>query len=412
MSFDFRSLRQQFPIFEQPIHGHPLHYLDNAATAQTPLAVLDAVRHHETRSRANVLRSVHFLAEAATEAYENARVTIASYLNAASPEEIIVTSGCTGALNLAAHSFGALLKPGDEILISALDHHSNIVPWHLLRDRLGVTLKPIPVTEEGRLDLAALDTLVTPRTKLIAVTHASNVTGAETDVARIVAAARSVHARVLLDGAQRAPHGPIDVQALGVDFYALAGHKMFGPNGIGILWARRDLLDLMPPFLGGGEMIRQVTMLHSTYADPPRRFEAGTPPIAQAVGLAAAADWVRSLDGEQVHAHLSALTGRLLDGLAAIDRGAARIRVIGPTGLQGRLPLVSFVVAGAHPHDICQILDQRGVALRGGHHCAEPLMDSLGIGGTTRASLAAYNGDDDIDAFLNGLEDAVAMFKR
>jgi cysteine desulfurase/selenocysteine lyase len=412
MGFDATALRRQFPIFSQPVHGKPLHYLDNGATAQMPQAVLDAVVRHETHSRANVLRSVHYLAEAATEAYEAARSTMAHYVNAAAPEEIVFTSGCTAAINLVAHAFGDGLQADDEILVSLMEHHSNIVPWQMLRARRGIVLKAIPVTPEGRLDLAALDRLVTRRTKLIAVTHASNVTGAETDVAAIVAAARAVGAKVMLDGAQRAPHGPVDVQRLGIDFYALAGHKMFGPNGIGVLWARGELLTKLPPFLGGGEMIARVTIDETTYADPPHRFEAGTPPIAQAVGLAAAADWVRRLDQEQVHAHLSNLTGRLLDGLSSLDGGRSRIRVVGPLGLQARLPIVSFAVDGAHPHDICQILDRHGVALRGGHHCAQPLMDAFGLGGTSRASLACYNDVGDIDALLVGLDDALTKLRR
>jgi cysteine desulfurase/selenocysteine lyase len=407
MPHDVAALRRQFPILARPVHGKTLHYLDNGATAQTPQAVLDAVIHHETHARANVMRSVHYLAEAATEAYEAARRAMARYLNAAATEEIVFTSGCTAAINLIAHSFTAGLQAGDEVLISLLEHHANFVPWQMARARHGIVLKAIPITADGRLDLATLDQLVTRRTKLISVTHASNVTGAETDVAAVVAAARSVGATVMLDGAQRAPHGPLDLQALGVDFYALAGHKMFGPNGVGVLWGRQALLAALPPFLGGGEMIARVTLAETTYADPPHRFEAGTPPIAQAVGLAAAAGWIEKLDHEAVHSHLSSLTGRLLDGLGTLDRGRGRIRVVGPTGLQGRLPIVSFAVQGAHPHDVCQILDRHGVALRGGHHCAQPLMDALGIAGTTRASLACYNDNDDIDALLSGLDDAL-----
>ena len=412
MSLDVAALRRQFPILAQPIRGKALHYLDNGATAQTPQAVLDAVLRHETHARANVMRSVHYLAEAATEAYEAARHTMARYLNAATPEDVIFTSGCTAAINLVAHSFGAGLQRGDEVLISLVEHHANFVPWQMARARHGIVLKAIPATVDGRLDLTSLDRLVTPRTKLISVTHASNVTGAETDVAAIVAAARSVGAKVMLDGAQRAPHGPVDLQALDVDFYALAGHKMFGPNGVGVLWGRQALLAALPPFLGGGEMIARVTLAETTYADPPHRFEAGTPPIAQAVGLAAAADWIEQLDHEAVHSHLSRLTGRLLDGLGALDRGKGRIRIIGPTGLQGRLPIVSFTIQGAHPHDVCQILDRHGVALRGGHHCAQPLMEALGISGTTRASLACYNDADDIDALLTGLDDALHRLTR
>lgn len=408
MTFDVAAIRQEFPIFHVRPHGKQLHYLDNGATAQMPRAVLDAIVRHETTARANVKRSVHYLAEAATDAFETARGALAQFVNADEPDEVVITSGCTGAINLLANSYGALLHPGEEILISHLEHHSNIVPWQMVAERRGLVLKAIPATADGRLDLDSLERLVTPRTRLIAVTHVSNVTGAETDVARVVAAARSVGARVMLDGAQRAAHGDLDVQELGVDFYACSGHKMFGPNGVGILWGRADLLQRMPPFLGGGEMIHRVTIERSSFAPPPHRFEAGTPPIAQAVGMGVAAKWIQGLDLDGAHEHLMTLTGRLLDGLASLPK----VRVIGPAGLQQRYPVVSFAVEGAHPHDICQILDRDGVALRGGHHCAQPLMDAFGITGTTRASLACYNDRSDVDALLNGLEDAIAKLCR
>jgi len=402
--FDVAAVRGEFPILARRA---PLHYLDNAATAQMPQAVLDAVVEHETTHRANVLRGVHRLAEEATAAYEAARAELAAYVGVGDAAEIVFTNGTTSAINLVARGFGDTLAPGDEVVVSYLEHHSNLVPWQMLRDRRGIVLKALPVTEDGRIDLTALDSLVTRRTRLIAVTHVSNVTGAVTDVARVVEAARGVGARVLLDGAQAAPHGAVDVATLGIDFYAFSGHKMFGPNGIGVLWARRDLLAAMPPLLGGGEMIRTVTIEATTFADPPRRFEAGTPPIAQAVGLGAAARWVRALPAEAVHAHLARLTGRLLDGLAALPR----VRVLGPPGLQARFPVVSFAVAGVHPHDVCQVLDGHGVALRGGHHCAQPLMDRFDLAGTARASLAVYNDDADIDAFFVGLDDALSRFR-
>lgn len=401
--FDAAATRGQFPILADPT----LHYLDNGATTQVPRAVLDAVAEHETTRRANVLRGVHRLAEAATAAYEAARAAMARFLGAADPYEIVFTSGTTGAINLVAHGFGNTLAPGDEIVVSVLEHHSNLVPWQMLRDRRGIVLKALPVTGDGRLDLDALDRTLTARTRLVAVTHVSNVTGAVTDVARVVAAARAVGAAVLLDGAQAAAHGPWDIPALGVDFYALSGHKMFAPNGVGVLWGRADRLAAMTPFMGGGQMIRKVTLERTTYADPPHRFEAGTPPIAQAVGLAAAARWIEALPREAAHAHLARLTGRLLDGLAT----RPRVRVLGPTGLQARMPVVSFDVAGIHPHDVCQVLDGHGVALRGGHHCAQPLMDHFDLAGTTRASLAVYNDDTDIDAFLTGLDDAQRRFR-
>jgi cysteine desulfurase / selenocysteine lyase len=410
MSFDPAATRAEFPIFAAPISGKGgnsgLHYLDNGATSQVPRAVIDAVARFDMTSRANVLRGVHRLAEAATEAYDQARRSVARYINAAD-DETIFTSGTTAGINLVAHAFGDTLAAGDEIVISGLEHHSNLVPWQMLRDRRGVVLKVLPITREGRLDLAALARVVTGKCRLIALTHASNVSGAVTDAAPVVAAARAVGAKVLLDGAQRAPHGPLDVKALGIDFYAFSGHKMFGPTGIGVLWARREILDAMPPFLGGGEMIRTVTLEKATWAELPHKFEAGTPPIAQAVGLGTAAEWLMTLDWAAISAHEMRLTQRTLDGLGAISG----IQVVGPSWLQGRVPVISFAIDGAHPHDICQILDAHGVACRGGHHCAQPFMEFLGLAGTTRASIAMYNSDADIDALLGGLDDAVRRLR-
>jgi cysteine desulfurase/selenocysteine lyase len=402
--FDIAGLRAEFPILGERINGAPLHYLDNGATSQTPTAVLDAVATHETAARANVLRGVHTLAERATEAFENARKDVACYVGAPDADELIFTGGTTSGINLVANAYGALLSEGDEIVISMLEHHSNIVPWQLLRERRGIVLNTLPATEDGRIDLDHLAETVTEKTRLIAMTHVSNVTGAVTDVARIVDAAGAVGAKVLLDGAQAVPHGPIDVAALGIDFYAFSGHKMFAPNGIGGLWAKRELLDQMPPFMGGGEMIRSVTMEKTSYAPPPHKFEAGTPPIAQAVGLAAAARWAMALDDGAVTAHVNRLMGRILEGLGARDA----ICIIGPEGLQGRAPVISFDIDNVHPHDVCTILDSHGVALRGGHHCAQPLMDHFDLAGTTRASLACYNDDADVDALLAGIDDAIA----
>jgi cysteine desulfurase/selenocysteine lyase len=403
------AVRAQFPIFEREVNGQPLHYLDSAATSQTPRAVLDAIADHEMHHRANVMRSIHRLAEEATEAFENARAQVAKFLNAASAQEIVFTSGTTGAINLVAYAFGSTLQTGDEIVISQIEHHSNLVPWQMVRDRHGVTLKVLPATLEGAVDLTALAEIVTPRTRLIAVTHGSNVSGAKTPVVPVVEAARAVGAKVLLDGAQRTPHGPVDVQALGVDFYAFSSHKTFGPNGVGVLWGRADALDTLPPFLGGGEMIRTVTLDETIYADPPHRFEAGTPPIAQAVGLGAALTWLGAQDLAGAAQHERRLTGRLIDGLGDIDNNRGLVRLIGPRELNDRLPVVSFAVDGLHPHDICQLLDGHGVALRGGHHCAQPLMDFFGLTGTTRASVALYNDDSDVDAFLSGLDAAIDL---
>jgi cysteine desulfurase/selenocysteine lyase len=405
MSYDLATIRSQFPILSRRIGDAPLHYLDNAATAQVPQFVLDAVVRFETTSRANVLRGVHRLAEEATAAYAAARQAVGRYLNVPAGE-VVFTSGTTGAINLVARSYGELLSPGDEVVVSEVEHHSNIVPWQMLRDRRGIALKVIPVQDDGALDLETLGRLVTARCKLIAITHASNVTGAVTELEPLRGAARAVGAKILLDGAQRAPHGPLDLPALGVDFYAFSGHKTFGPHGIGALWARRELLEAMPPFMGGGEMIRTVTMERTSYAPPPHKFEAGTPPIAQAIGLGAAMDWLMRQDWTAISGHEMRLTQRVLDGLPR------RARVVGPTGLQRRLPVISFDVASIHPHDICQLLDGHGVALRGGHHCAQPLMDRLGLAGTARASLALYNGDDDVDALLAGLDRAIHRLSR
>lgn len=390
------AIRAEFPILRDG-----LAYLDSAASAQMPRVVLDAVRDFETNSRANVKRGVHRLAEAATEAFAQARARVAAYLSVPA-DDIVFTSGCTAAINLVAHSFGALLKPGDEIVLSALEHHSNLVPWQMLAARGGIVLRFLPVTAEGRIDATALPGLLGPRTKLVALAHVSNVTGAILDVPAVVAAAKRVGTRVLLDGAQRVPHGPVDIPALGVDFYAFSGHKLFAPHGVGVLWARAALLDAMPPFLGGGEMIAEVQLERSTWAKAPTKFEAGTPPIGAAIGLGAACDWLAKLPWAAIAENETRLTQRLLDGLAATPG----VRVLGPAGLQARAPVVSFDLAGAHPHDVCQIMDGVGVALRGGHHCAQPLHRQFDLAGTSRASLALYSDDSDIDRFFAGLAEA------
>jgi cysteine desulfurase/selenocysteine lyase len=406
MSFDVVAVRRQFPILSEIIDGRPVHYLDNGASAQTPTAVLDAVRAYETTSRANVLRGVHRLAERATEGYEQAREQVARFLGVP-PMEIVFTGGCTTAINLVAYSYGSLLKAGDRILLSELEHHSNIVPWQLLRQRSGIELDMIPVTEDGRIDLELLPKLVTPKTKLISLAHVSNVTGALVDVRAVVTAAKSVGAKVMLDGAQRAPHGPLDLPSLGIDFYVFAGHKAYGPNGVGVLWAKPELLEAMPPFHGGGSMIGRVTFDVTTWAPPPRRFEAGTPPIGQAIGLGAACKWMSALDWAGAHAHEMALVQRVMDGLQAID-GA---QLFGPASLQNRYPVVSFQLDGVHPHDVAQTLDSFGVAVRAGHHCAQPLMDRFDLDGTTRVSIAPYNDNSDIDALLTGVKHAAKMLR-
>jgi cysteine desulfurase / selenocysteine lyase len=405
MSFDAGVARAAFPVFERRPEG--FHYLDSAATGQICGAAAEALLSFETENRANVKRGIYPLAEAATEAFAAARRTIADYLGVADADEVILTSGTTLGINLFAHAFGARLGAGDEIVLSELEHHSNIVPWQLLCARTGAAIRVLPVTDEGRLDLDRLEAVVSERCRVIAVTHASNVTGALTDLGRIVAAARAVGARVLVDGAQRAPHGPLDLPALGVDAYALSGHKMFGPTGAGALWVQGELLAELPPFLGGGEMINRVTFAGTEYARAPHRFEAGTPPIGAALGMAAAAGFLKSLDWQAATRHELDLTGRLLDGLTQVPG----IRVIGPPGLQGRIGVVSFEAEGAHSHDICHLLGARGVCLRGGHHCAQPLMDRFGVVATARASLAPYNDAADIDALLAGLDEALAVLR-
>jgi len=398
-------IRDQFPIFA--VQPEPFHYLDNAATGQICRAAAEAQWRFETTARANVKRGVYRLADAATAAFQRARAEVAAYLGAGDADEVVFTSGCTLAINIAAHGLAARLEAGDEILISRLEHHSNIVPWQMAAEPRGAGVRAIPITEDGRLDLARLDEAVSGRTKIIAVTHASNVTGAVTDVARLREAADSVGAVLVLDGAQRAPHGPLDVQALECDLYACSGHKMFGPTGAGVLWGRRELLAELTPLLGGGEMIRRVEIERSTYAPPPHRFEAGTPAIGPVIGMGAAAAWLATLDWDAVGRQEAELTERMLDGLGALPG----VRVLGPAGTQRRLGVVSFAVDGAHPHDLCQMLDEDGVCLRGGHHCAQPLMDAFDLAATARASLAPYNDAADVDALLTGLDRAIARLR-
>jgi cysteine desulfurase/selenocysteine lyase len=396
MSMAPAFLRDGFPLLAATPQ---LHYLDSAATAQIHRLALDAVVRHETTRRANVSRGTYRLAEAADLAYEQARQTAARFLNATSADEVIFTSGATASINLVAHAFGGTLKAGDRVVISVAEHHSNFVPWQMLRERTGIELALIPVTASGQLDLARLSELIDGKCRLVAVTQCSNVTGAWTDVAALVAAARKVGAKVLLDGAQGAQHGPQDVRALDIDFYAFSGHKCFGPGGVGVLWGRGELLAAMPPFLTGGGMISEVTAQATTWAAPPQRFEAGTPPIAQAVGLAAALEWMMSLDWPQIHAREARLCQRLIEGLQRIPG----LRLLGPDASARRAPIVSFEIAGLHPHDICQVLDAHQLALRGGHHCAQPLLAALGAEVCTRASIALYSDEADIEALLDGL---------
>jgi cysteine desulfurase/selenocysteine lyase len=393
------ALKRQFPSLADP----RLHYLDSAATAQMPAAVLEAVHRFELQARANVHEGLHRLARAATDAYNEARGSVARFLHANSAQEVVFTCGATSAINLLAHCYGARLGPGDEILLSVLEHHSNLVPWQRLAAERGMVLRFLPMTREGRLDLAWLDSELTRACRLVALTHCSNVTGALTDVAPVVAAAHAVGAKVMLDGAQRAPHGTLNVRKLDIDFYVFSGHKTYGPTGIGVLWGRHELLESMPPFMTGGQMIEEVTLETATFRPPPRRFEAGTPPIAAAVGLGAALDWMQTLDWHTIQAHELRLTRRLLDGVASIE-GA---RVLGPLDTHDRRGVVSFSIEGFSAEEICRFLDTRGVALRGGYHCAQPLVRAFGVDGAARASLAPYSADEDVEALLAGLEELV-----
>jgi cysteine desulfurase/selenocysteine lyase len=404
-SFDPAGLKREFPGLADP----RLHYLDSAATAQMPEVVLDALRRFEVEARANVHEGMHSRARAATDAYNQARARVARFLNAGSDQEVVFTYGTTSSINLLAHCFGARLQPGEEILLSILEHHSNLVPWQRLAEQRGVVLRFLPMTPEGRLDLDGLDRELTARCRLVALTHCSNVTGALTDVGRVVAAARAVGAKVMLDGAQRAPHGPLDLRQLDVDFYAFSGHKAYGPTGIGVLWGRHELLEAMPPFMTGGHMIEEVTLARAAFRPPPRRFEAGTPPIAAAVGLGAALDWMQALDWRAIQDQELALTRRLLAGLSAI----AGVRVLGPVDTRDRRGVVTFAVERFSAEQVCHHLDRHhGVALRGGHHCAQPLIRAFGVEGAARASLAPYSQAADVKALIDGLEELVQARPR
>jgi cysteine desulfurase/selenocysteine lyase len=401
--YDVASVRRQFPILGRTVNGKPLVYLDSAASAQKPDAVIDAMSDQMRTAYANVHRGLHTLANETTEAYEAARAKTARFINANSADEIVFTKGATEAINLVAHGLSERLKPGDEIIVSIMEHHANIVPWHMVAARTGARLVWVGLTDEGALDMAALKEALSERTRIVALTHMSNVLGTKTDAAEIVRLAHCVGAEVLLDGCQAIVHGRVDVQALGVDYYVFSGHKLYGPTGIGVLYARAEKLAALPPYQGGGEMIATVTRETVTYADPPTRFEAGTPPIIEAVGLGAAIDWLEKLDRETLHAHEQAVLDRATMGLTAIN--GIRLHGTAP----GKGAVISFSLEGAHPHDLAQILDRYGVAIRAGQHCAQPLMTHLGVHGTARASFGCYTSLEDIDVFLDALGKARAM---
>jgi len=404
-SFNVEEVRQDFPILHQEVNGARLAFLDNAASSQRPQAVLDSVDHYYQTSHANVHRGVHTLSQRATDLYEGAREKIRAFINAGSTREVIYTSGTTESINLLAYSFGALLSAGDEIIVSRMEHHSNIVPWKLLAERTGVVLKVAPVNERGELILEELAALITSRTKLIAVAHVSNALGTINPVKDIVALARKHGVAVLLDGAQAAPHGAVDVQELDCDFYAFSGHKMCGPTGIGVLYAKEEWLNKMPPFIGGGEMVLAVSFEETVYNDLPWRFEAGTPPIAEAIGLGAAIDYLNNIGIDTIAAYEHQLLESATSALLDIEG----LRIIGTA--EQKAAVISFVFDDIHPHDIGTVLDHQGVAIRTGHHCANPVMDFFGVAGTARASLAFYNNQEDIDQLVKSLRVAKEMFR-
>ena len=402
-SFDVDAIRAQFPILQREVHGKPLVYLDNAASAQKPDAVIDAMANQMRTAYANVHRGLHTLANETTEAYEGAREDVRRFLGAGSVDEIIFTKGATEAINLVANGIVAEIQPGDEIVLSIMEHHSNIVPWHFLRERHGAVLRWVGLHEDGSLDMAALEAAIGPQTRMVALTHMSNVLGTVTDAKRIVELAHAAGAEVLLDGCQAAVHEKIDVQALGVDYYVFSGHKLYGPTGIGALYGKAAALDRLRPFQGGGEMIETVETDRVTYNHAPHKFEAGTPPILEAITLGAAIRWFEQFDLEAVRDHEGALYERARENLSGLN--GLTIHGEAP----GKGSVLSFSLQGAHPHDIAQIIDRYGVAIRAGHHCAQPLMNHLGVSATARASFGIYNTTADIDTFVEALDRARGM---
>ncbi|MDF2982514.1 MAG: cysteine desulfurase [Devosia sp.] len=405
MSFDLAKIRADFPILEEEIHGNRLVYLDSGASAQKPNQVLDRMDWAHRHAYANVHRGLHTLANRATEAYEGGREATRRFLNASRPEEIIFTRSATEAINLVAASFlGPRIGEGDEIVLSIMEHHSNVVPWHFHRERKGAVLKWVDVRDDGSFDLDAFEAALSPKTRMVAITHMSNVLGTVTPIREIVEIAHARKIPVLVDGSQGAVHLKVDVQDLGVDFYVFTGHKLYGPTGIGVLYGRYDLLADMQPYQGGGEMIDTVTRDSVTYNEPPHRFEAGTPPIVQAIGLGAAIDYVEGIGREAAQAHEAELTGYAMERLGRINS----LRLIGTA--PGKGGIFSFEVKGAHAHDVSTILDRYGIAVRAGTHCAMPLLQRFGVTSTCRASFGLYTGKDDIDALVEGIEKARSFF--
>lgn len=406
-ALDIAGIRAQFPILERQVHGRPLIYLDNAATSQTPVAVVEAFRDYYGRYNANIHRGLHTLADEATAAYEAVRDTARTFLNAADRREIVFTRGTTEAINLVANSWGrANLKAGDEVLVSLLEHHSNIVPWQLLANQLGIVIKVIPVDERGVLDLEAYRALFTPRTRLVAVNHVSNAFGTVNPVAEMATIAHQHGARILVDGAQAVPHQRVDVRAIDADFYAFSGHKAYGPTGVGVLYAKADLLEAMPPWQGGGEMIESVSFdVPTTYAAIPHKFEAGTPAIAEVIALGVALDWINDVGLERIGAWEAELLERATAGVSRIEG----LRILGTA--PDKAGVLSFVVDGAHAQDIALLIDQFGVAVRTGNHCAQPLLAHFGVTATCRASFAVYNTLEEIDTFCDALNRVIEMVR-
>lgn len=399
--FDLQQVRSDFPGLHVEVHGQPLAYLDNASTTQKPKAVLEAVRALYETQCANIHRGVHSLSAAATQSFEAVRTQVAAFLGASEAAEVVFTSGTTEAINLVASSYGRrALSAGDRVLVSEMEHHSNLVPWQLLCAEVGAHIDKLPLMLDGTLDLSQLDRLLTDRTRIIALSHASNALGTVNPVAEICARARAANVVSVVDGAQAAAHLPVDVQALGCDFYALSAHKIYGPTGVGVLWGQADLLRDMPPYKGGGEMINSVSFEESTWAEPPQRFEAGTPNIAGVVGLGAALKYLEQIDSADVLQHEMHLLARATEGLSALPG----VQVIGAP--PQKVPVLSFIVQGAHPHDVGTLLDLEGVAVRTGHHCAEPVMQRYGVPATVRASFGLYNTLQDVQRLISAVQSA------
>ncbi len=403
-TYDVQAIRAQFPILSRKVKGKDLVYLDNAATAQKPLAVIDALVHYYSHYNANIHRGLHTLADEATAAYEASRTAVKDFVGASSPDEIIFTKGTTDSINLVAHSWGkSFLQEGDEIIITSLEHHANIVPWQMIAAEKKAILRVIPIDDNGILDMEAFKAMLGPKTKFVSVIHVSNALGIINPVEEIIRLSHEQHAVVLVDGAQSSVHLDIDVQTLGCDFYVFSGHKIYGPTGVGVLYGRRDLLESMPPYQGGGEMIKEVRFEYTTYNELPFKFEAGTPNIADVIALKAGIDFINSIGKPAIRKHEE----MLLEYATAQLKDIAGLRIIGD--VKNKVSVISFIIDGVHPQDLAILLDNQGVAVRTGHHCAQPLMHRLGIVGTTRASFAAYNTLEEIDVLTQALNKSLKM---